>query len=166
MRAGMAILGTGGIILFFTILIGFSIRGGPEFPVAAYAAYGVGLGAFGFLSVLRFGPAPHEISCGNGQLTLRYSEQRSKVFDFKRSGTTLRILVYPATLPGGLPRPFPIHVLLSFVPARNPITPEAFDYLMSWAKVGGLIIDDRPVAAYGQTPRRVVTLSGRWGAGP
>jgi hypothetical protein len=162
----MAILGTGGIILVLAVLIGFAIRGGPGFLAAAEVAIGLGLGAFGILSVLRFGPGPRTISFGREQVTICYGEDRSQVIDFTRSSTTLRIWVYPPTLPGGLPRPLPFHVLLRFVPARNPLTPEAFDYLMSWAKVGGLRIDDTSLALYGDTPRRVVTLVGGGSAGP
>jgi hypothetical protein len=135
----------------------------PAMAAAKPVTTGVLITNFGFVVqgvhlVFAFRPGPASIQFGTQSIVLRYSEKRSKEIDMSPRGGRLKLYVYSATWPSGVPREPPRQVQFTLVPIRNPLTQETYDYLVGWAKSQGLRVEDRPWSLDGPNPTHTVLV--------
>jgi hypothetical protein len=119
-----------------------------------------GFFVLGVIFVFAFAPGAESIEFGARSIVLRYSGERTKEIDLSRHGTRVKLYVYPPTWASGRPRPPPRQVLFRVFPLRNPLTQEAYDYLLTWAMAEGLKVQDRPWSLDGPNPSHTVLLFG------
>lgn len=155
----MAALGVA-CLAFFSIGVGafFEHHVREVWEGAAVVGVSLGFGILGIYSVFAFGPGATQIDIGPEAVTLRYGDRRTRRVDFRTPGSKLKLYVYPPTLPWGAARQGPRQVVLQFLPIRNPLTPDAYDFLIEWARRKGVRVEDRPWLADGPAPRRTVRL--------
>jgi len=151
-RACASIL-PGGFLLFAVVLADFVLLGGSALLAEFEMGISLGIGALGLYFVLALGPGPTSLTIGPESVTLRYGEGRLQRRCLSSPGDTIQVQVFPDSYPE-----WARHILKRNVPANNPLTSEAYEYLEAWARGRGMSIDDRPSHAYGSTPRRVVRI--------
>jgi len=155
-RPFMVFLIAGGFFLFASTTLAFLSHRQPLTISAFEDGISLGLAAMGILFVLMLGPGATSITLGPGTVTLQYGERRSRVIDLEHRGSRITIHVYATTAPA-----WAQHLLIRTFPTNNPLTSDAFESLVEWAKQGGLRLEERLWQAYGATPYRIVTVIGR-----
>ena len=92
-------------------------------------------------AVFAFAPGPVSMSIDSNTLLLRYRSGRNRRLNLDRPDLRVTLWTFPEFGSDGRPNPPPRHFLVGGLPFRNPITPEAYDSLITTAKSMGLAID-------------------------
>jgi hypothetical protein len=151
----------GGFLLFAVVLGNLVLHGGPLLLAVFEMGIGFGFGALGLFFVVALGPGPTSLTIGPDSVTLHYGAARSQRRCLSSPGDTVQVQVFPDSYPECYR-----YMLKQIAPANNPLTSEAFDYLVAWARGRGMLVDDRPWRAYGATPRRIVKIRVSNSSGP